>query len=233
MQSLRDSSLEAWVKLYRQDAHSGDSQISYYLKGSMLALVLDLHLRRRGSALCRVLRDLWHSHGRWARGYREQDLLDAFADHAADLSTLLPKWLESTEDPDLAGYLADVGLQLVPLRSSHRSMGWQIDQDPSRGVLLKRVERLGAAARAGLQPGDELLALDGLRIRTVEDAASLLSPSATGTVPLEVLFCREGRVRTAAVPEEAPGIDRWELRIDPGADAAAARNRERWLSLQP
>ncbi len=233
VQSLRDSSLEAWVKLYRQDAHSSNNQISYYLKGAVLALVLDLHLRRHGSGLCRVLQDLWHSHGRWRRGYREQDLIDAFAVHAADLSTLLPKWLESTEDPDLAGYLADVGLQLVPERSSHRSMGWQVEHQPSLGVQLKRVERNGPAELAGLQPGDEVLAIEGRRIRTLEDVNEVLAPSPSGAEAVGILFCRDGQVRCAEVPEAPPGIRRWELRIDPGADDAATRKRARWLSLQP
>jgi predicted metalloprotease with PDZ domain len=50
VQSLRQSSQEAWVKLYRQDAYSADNQISYYLKGAVVAMVLDLHLRRQNSA---------------------------------------------------------------------------------------------------------------------------------------------------------------------------------------
>jgi predicted metalloprotease with PDZ domain len=56
VQSLRDSSLEAWVKLYRQDAYSGSNQVSYYLKGAVLALVLDLHLRRHRESAQRVQR---------------------------------------------------------------------------------------------------------------------------------------------------------------------------------
>jgi hypothetical protein len=51
------------------DASSADSQISYYLKGAVVALVLDLHLRRHGSSLGVVLRGLWRSHGAAGRGY--------------------------------------------------------------------------------------------------------------------------------------------------------------------
>ncbi|MFO0104358.1 MAG: M61 family peptidase, partial [Cyanobium sp.] len=99
--SLRLSSQEAWVKLYKPDAYSANSQVSYYLKGAVVALVLDLHLRRSGSCLPSVLRQLWRSHGRWGRGYRESDLQAAFTAAAPDLAQLLPSWLEGTDDPDL------------------------------------------------------------------------------------------------------------------------------------
>jgi predicted metalloprotease with PDZ domain len=232
VQSLRQSSQEAWVKLYRQDAYSADSQISYYLKGAVLALVLDLHLRRHGSALSQVLRSLWRSHGRWRRGYREEDLIGAFAAHAADLSTLLPKWLTSTEDPAVEHYLADVGLRLVPESSSHRFMGWQLESIPQAGLQLKRVERDGPAEQAGLQVGDELVALDLQRIRRVEDLGLVVGSDATAS-PLPVLFCRDGRVRSTEVCPRAPGIERWRLQLDPTADPGTAQRRASWLSLEP
>ncbi|NDC36354.1 MAG: M61 family peptidase, partial [Synechococcaceae bacterium WB9_2_112] len=101
VQCLRDSSMEAWVKLYRADAYAPDSQISYYLKGAVLALVLDLHLRRQGQALATVLRDLWQRLGRWGRGYGDDDLISAFSAAAPDLEGLLPQWLTNLSDPDL------------------------------------------------------------------------------------------------------------------------------------
>jgi predicted metalloprotease with PDZ domain len=232
VQSLRLSSQEAWVKLYRPDAYAADSQISYYLKGAVLALVLDLHLRRHGAALCRVLQELWRSHGRWGRGYREEDLIGAFADHAVDLSTLLPKWLASTEDPPLEDYLEDVGLRLVSECSSQPFMGWQFESNSQAGLKLKRVYRDGPAEQAGLQVGDELLALDHQRLRLVEDLGPLLSADRASS-SLELLFCRDGRVRTAVVMPAAPAIERWRLQIDPAAAPGVAQRRACWLSLQP
>ncbi len=233
VQSLRQSSQEAWVKLYRQDAHSADNQISYYLKGAVLALVLDLHLRRHGSALCRVLQDLWRSHGRWGRGYREEDLIGVFADHAADLSTLLPNWLASTEDPPLEDYLADVGLRLVSDCSSSRFMGWQVESPSGSGLQLRRVERDGPAEQAGLQVGDELLALDHQRVRLADDLPPLLADHGEAAAPLDLLFCRDGRVRCVEVWPAAPAIERWRLQIDPAAPDVTAARRTRWCSLAP
>jgi predicted metalloprotease with PDZ domain len=228
VQSLRESSQEAWVKLYRQDAYSGDAQISYYLKGAVLALILDLHLRRHGSALCVVLQQLWHSHGRHRRGYREVDLFAAFSSQAADLSTLLPQWLDQHDDPPVDDYLADVGLQLLAETSGHANAGW--DLESSQGsVRLRRVSRQGAAERAGLEVGDELLAINSERLVSPELAAGLIGPAAE----VELLFCRDGRVRTTMLDPGEPALERWQLRSDPGADPTRIAARQRWLSLLP
>lgn len=233
VQGLRQSAEEAWVKLYRQDASSADSQISYYLKGAVVALVLDLHLRRQGSCLALVLRALWRSHGAWGRGYRNADLIAAFAEQASDLAELLPHWLESTDDPDLSGYLADLGLALVPQSATEPFLGWQLEDGAERPMQLKRVHRDGPAERAHLQPGDELLALDGVRLRRQDDLSLALGPT---TAPLErdLLYCRDGRVRSTVLLPEPPAVASWQLVIDPLlASERTALNRQRWLSLQP
>ncbi len=231
VQSLRESSQEAWVKLYRADAHATDSQVSYYLKGAVVALVLDLHLRRHGSWLGEVLQRLWHSHGRWRRGYGEEDLRQAFTAAAPDLDGLLADWLTGTQDPDLDGYLADVGLKLEADVSSHGDGGWQLEATPA-GLQVRRVRRNGPAQRAGLEVGDELLALDGRRLRREDDLQLPKGGDGDLSEPLEVLFCRDGRVRRCQLRPGAPQVDRWRLVADPEATAAALERRERWGRLE-
>ncbi|MFM7393993.1 MAG: M61 family metallopeptidase [Cyanobium sp.] len=231
VQSLRESSQEAWVKLYRADAHAADSQVSYYLKGAVVALVLDLHLRRHGSWLGEVLQRLWHSHGRWRRGYGEEDLRQAFTAPAPDLDGLLADWLTGTEDPDLDGYLADVGLKLEADVSSHGDGGWQLEATPA-GLQVRRVWRDGPAQRAGLQVGDELLALEARRLRREDDLHLPKGGDRDLPEPLEVLFCRDGRVRRCQLRPGPPQVERWRLAADPEAPAAALERRERWWRLE-
>ena len=232
VQSLQASAEEAWVKLYRQDAHSPDNQISYYLKGAVLALVLDLHLRRHGSWIGAVLQQLWRSHGRSRRGYRTEELIAAFSDHAPDLSTLLPHWLESTDDPPIDAYLREVGLGLVPESAPHPFAGWQADAQAQGSLQLRRVERDGPAERAGLQVGDELLALDGQRVRSEEDLQALLAdPSSPPSVP--VLLCRDGRVRTLVLRADPPAVVRWRLEPLANPEPAVLERRQRWMELRP
>ncbi len=232
VQSLLASSEEAWVKLYRQDAHSHDNQISYYLKGSVLSLVLDLHLRRRGSWLGAVLRQLWRSHGRWRRGYQQRDLVAAFADHATDLSTLLPQWLNSTDDPPIDDYLGDVGLRLVAEQDKQPLAGWQLESSARDGLILRRVDRDGPAQRAGLQVGDELLAINECRVRSEDELADLLGPAEQPAV-VEVMFCRYGIVRSLPLRPDPPAVIRWRLESEPQPSDAVLEMRRRWLELRP
>lgn len=235
VQSLRDSSLEAWVKLYRQDAYSAGSQVSYYLKGAVLALVLDLHLRRHGSALSAVLRELWRRFGRWEAGYREDDLLATFSEQANDLSTLLPYWLCSTEDPDMNSYLADVGLRLEAETAALPNLGWQLEQPAAGGLRLKTVAREGAAEIAGLEVGDELLAINGRRLRRTADVEAVLGTAGPSdpVAPLALLFCRQGLVRQTTLHPHPPANQRWRLHPLPEVGPAALERRRQWLELVP
>ena len=230
VQSLRASSEEAWVKLYRPDAYAPNSQISYYLKGAVLALVLDLHLRRVGACLPQVLRELWASHGSGGRGYQEADLIAAFAGHAADLAELLPHWLTSCHDPPLHTYLADVGLRLEPQLARSQELGCRLELGAT-GLTLQRVVRDGPAERAGLAVGDEWIGLDGVRLRSVDDCMDLVRAELPLTAHA-LLFCRDGRVRTTTLLPEAPAVERWTLVLDSAAAEATASQRQRWLTLE-
>jgi predicted metalloprotease with PDZ domain len=230
VQSLRQSAEEAWVKLYRADAHAPNNQISYYLKGAVLSLVLDLHLRRHGSALPVVLRDLWRRLGEHGRGYHEEDLVAAFAAQASDLQPLLPAWLRGLEDPPLAAALTFVGLKLEPTSAPLQWVGWQLQATP-QGLTLQRLVRDAPAQNAGLTVGDELLALDGWRICQPDDLAPLL-PADHPPVERTVLYSRDGQVRSTRLLPEPAAVDHWSLVLDPEASEAAAERRRRWLALE-
>lgn len=228
VQSLRDSALEAWVKLYRADAYAPDSQISYYLKGAVLALVLDLHLRRHGQSLASVLRDLWQRFGRWGRGYGDDDLTEAFCAAAPDLETLLPIWLGRVEDPDLDGYLADVGLLLQPEPGMDPWLGLVVRVEGST-LVAQRVHRGGPAEIAGLMVGDELLGLDDRRLQKPEQLGTW---SKVGKEQ-GLLIARRGEIRRLSLRPEPPQPKSWKLIEDPVASSSALLRRRQWLTLEP
>ncbi len=233
VQSLQLSSEEAWVKLYRPHAHAANQQVSYYLKGAVLALVLDLHLRRHGSWLGSVLQALWNSHGHCARGYSQADLLVAFADQAPDLVTLLPQWLNGTDDPPLEELLADVGLILVGEAAPHPHLGWQLEHRPGGGVWVSRCDRHGPAQQAGVLVGDELIALDHERVRSVDDFNALLSAASKERSGRCLTLCREGLLRSLTLVPEPPAVQRWTLVDASTVTAEMQSRRRRWLALQP
>ena len=233
VQSLKASGEEAWVKLYKSDAHSFNNQISYYLKGAVLALVLDLHLRRHGACLPQVLQALWQSHGRWGRGYGEADLLACFASFCPELRNLLPVWLQSCSDPPLEEYLVDVGLKLVPERASHCDLGATFEAPMASGsdLRVQRIQRNGPACAAGLMVGDELVAIDRQRVRSTDDLTALLTPDWANQERC-FLVCRDQQLRELLVTPAPVGIKAWSLQSDPDATDHQLQARQRWLALQ-
>ena len=228
VQSLRDSSIEAWVKLYRADAYAPDHQISYYLKGAVLALVLDLHLRRQGQALVSVLRDLWRQLGRWGRGYGDDELIAAFSAAAPDLERLLPQWLNNLTDPDLEGYLADVGLLLQAEPGTDPWLGLAVRAEGTT-LFAQRVHRGGPAESAGLMVGDELIGLEDQRLQKPEQ----LGTWSKAGQDQRLLIARRGWIRQLTIRPEAPRPKRWQLIEDPAASESSLILRRQWLSLEP
>ncbi len=226
VQSLRTSSQEAWVKLYKADAYSADSQVSYYLKGAVVALCLDLHLRRDGASLPQVLQQLWSSHGRWGRGYSEADLIQAFAHHSPALATQLPAWLDGVDDPDLDGYLCDVGLRLEAEMASTPWAGLSL-QIKDGSLVAQRVWRDGPAEQAGVMVGDEVLALEGQRLRQPADLAEVLQADALQSL----LICRRSQVLPLRLQAQPPAVERYRLVEQASISAEQREAQRRWLAL--
>jgi predicted metalloprotease with PDZ domain len=226
VQSLLESSEEAWVKLYRRDAHSDNQQVSYYLKGQLLALLLDLHLRAHGASLEQLLQQLWRNFGSTGRGYSTEDLFDAIGGFDPQLAQLCAGWLASTAELPLASYLQTVGLLLTAQASDQASTGLQLEL-VGRELRVRRVDRHSPAEQAGLAPVDELLALDGERLRSCEQWEQGLRPEGEH----QLLFCRDGLVRTSVLWPAAPQPRHWQLLTDSSAPAAAAQLRSKWLGL--
>ena len=231
VQSLLESSQEAWVKLYKVDAYSSNSQISYYLKGAVVALVVDLILRRHGASLTQVLHNLWQSHGRWGKGYHESDLVEALAEFHAPLSTLLPQWLRSKQDPPLPELLADVGLELTPETETHLDLGAGVELKGGQ-LWVQRVNRHGPASQAGLMVGDELVALDAERLRHPADLDALLNLKRSGQ-RCQLLVARDGLIRSLTITPATPSIKAWTLGLVADQTEQTTAQRNRWLSLQP
>jgi predicted metalloprotease with PDZ domain len=93
--------------------------------------------------------------------------------------------------------------------------------------------RDGPAEVAGLQVGDELLAIERCRVNVEDDLTSLLDQRARQGEPLEILFCQDGQVQQTYLRPSAPEVVRYQLNANPGASTAALQRRRQWLALVP
>ena len=159
VQTVAQAHIDAWVKYYRPDENTRNGTVSYYTKGSLVALCLDLSLRQSGHTLDTVMRGLYK---RCKAGpLREQDLLDELqAQTGRSWQTEINTWVHSTEELPLAKLLESQGIQIHVEPSTFAERLGLRHTDRASGVQVKAVLRGSAAERAGLAARDEWLGLD-------------------------------------------------------------------------
>jgi predicted metalloprotease with PDZ domain len=170
VQSLEDASFDAWIKYYRPDEHSVNSGVSYYLKGALASLLLDLEMRRRTNgarSLDDLMRFLWERYGVPGVGIPEDGYERAVREVAGgDWREFFATVIRGRDELDYESSLKAVGLELEWRAAADAPGTWlglrtRIENGRMR---IASVLTTGPAANAGISAGDELLALDGFRI---------------------------------------------------------------------
>ena len=158
VQSVAQASFEAWTKYYRPDDNSPNITVSYYTKGALVALCLDLTLRQHGHSLDEVMRALWK---RCAGGpMSESDLLAVLHDMTGhSWQPSLQSWVHSTDELPLRALLQAHGIHVHEDASQWaQRLGLRVTE--SQGIQIKTVLHGGIAQRAGLCAGDEWLGIE-------------------------------------------------------------------------
>ncbi len=284
VQPLYEASFDAWIKAYRRDENSANRDISYYRKGSLVALLLDARIRRAtegAASLDDLMRAAWR---RWGvqgaedpSGYTPQELLDLVAE-IADPATAA--WLEETlaesRELDFQPALEVFGLELV----SEEEAGVETAPDPTTAepepataptaaegtvgveatepvseddvtseaeeppawlgattgrdegrLLVETVPRGTPAFEAGLNVGDEILAIDGYRVPPAELDERLKAYRPGDRV--ELLVARREKLTRLPVTLGEEPVKAFYPRPAGDAGEAAVARRESWLGVDP
>lgn len=249
LQSLSDSSYDAWTKFYRQDENAPNAIVSYYAKGALAALALDLTLRKQTDsevALDDVWRALWDRHGRPLVGVPEDGIEKLAAELSGqDLGSFFDATIRGTADIPLAELLQHFGVTLTfrpadgPDDKGGKAASTPVEKLRQRGELGARVvsggggARLanvytgGAAHKAGLSAGDVVIAADGLKVGG-GDLVKRLGKRAPGSVVALHAFRRDELMRfrlTLQAPQEYVAV----LTLDEAPDDDTAARRQAWL----
>lgn len=183
LQSVEESSFDAWTKFYKQEANASNAIVSYYTKGALIALALDLTLRERTDGRCTlnsVFRECWKRYGETGIGMPERGL-EAIASELSgfELSDFFECYVRGTTDLPLENLLAYVGIKMN-LRASQGSRDLGGKNKSSTGnvgawlgaSLVNRdgesvfgtIRAGGPAENAGVAAGDIAVAMDRLRL---------------------------------------------------------------------
>jgi predicted metalloprotease with PDZ domain len=241
-QSVAESSFDAWIKYYRQDENSPNAIVSYYAKGSLVALAFDLAIRAQTGhrkSLDDVMRALWQRYGRdfyrgRAAGIGETEVEALIAEATGvELGPLFDDAVRGTRDLPLAELLAPFGVTLAPDADKNGKPSLGAKTRGGGDCALVSVHDGSAAQKAGLSAGDVLVAIDGLRV-TGANLDALLARYQPGA-KVEVHAFRRDELRVAQLTLDGPEVARYKLAAgdkpgDKRAEPASVRKgRERWL----
>lgn len=230
VQPLSESSFDAWIKLYRPDANTGNSQVSYYLKGEMVSLLLDLLIRaryRNQRSLDDVMRQMWQKFGQAEIGYTPEQLQGVIESVAGvDLTDFFARYIDGTEELPFNQYLEPFGLQLVTEKEEEPYLGVKVNTENGREII-KFVEAGSPAQLAGIDAGDELLAIAGIKISTHQLSDRLKDYQANDTIQVTVFH--QDELRTYSVTLGSPRPTKYQVLPVQNPDATQQENFAGWL----
>ncbi len=181
-QSAADSSFNAWTKFYKQDENAANAIVSYYAKGCLIAACIDLKMRQLSASqqsLDDVMRRLWQRYRDTGVGV-EPDTIQQIVSEVVgqDLGPFMHELIYGTGELPLPELLAEVGIE-ARLRNAKnmQDKGGKDEQgevpgvdlgamlkDDVAGLMVQRVVENGSAQSAGLSAGDQVIAIDGLKL---------------------------------------------------------------------
>jgi predicted metalloprotease with PDZ domain len=235
VQPLSESSFDAWIKLYRPDANSANSQMSYYLKGEMVTLLLDLAIRikhQNRKSFDDVARSMWEQFGKDEIGFTEAQLRETIQAIAGfDLSPFFARYVDGLEDLPFDEYLAGFGLRLASNQNIGLPAftGMTVKTENGR-EMIKFVESQSPAQKARIDAGDELVAIDNFRIGTGQLEERLREYQAGDTIEVTVFHGDELKVRSLTLA--SPKATQYRLEIMEQPSDLQQQNFEGWLGMK-
>jgi len=172
-QSLSDSSFDAWTKYYKQDENAPNAIVSYYAKGSLVALGLDLTIRQKSTnqhCLDDVMRLLWQRFGRdfyrgQPRGLNEDAFIELVLEATGvDVSREINDWVDGVADVPLADLLKPEGFELTWKATDTTATLGATYKTVGQWLAVRQVHEGSAAHQAGLSANDKLVAIDSLQV---------------------------------------------------------------------
>lgn len=243
-QSVTESSQDAWTKYYKQDENAPNSIVSYYVKGSLVALCLDLLLREKTAdrvCLDDLMRRLWTEFGQPGVGLQDEDIPRIAAQLCGDdLSDFWQNALYGTDELPLRELLVTRGLDWTlraadnaadsggkPGSADSRPRSWLGAKlgTADGSASLQQVLSNSPAQQAGLSAGDVVVAANGLRVNGAS-LEKLVASHAPGDALHVHAFRRDELMEFRVVLGSAPA-DTCVLTLS--ADAGRQRRAEQWI----
>ena len=206
-ESLQESSHDAWIHLYRPNSYSREVQISYYLEGEMAIFCLDVELRRRSKGqygMDDVMATLYHQFKLDSNkpGITHSDIKKALVNTPGGrrLGSMLDNLVSERKAPDVNSAINTLGMEMVPDKKTKGAwLGLNL-ANVSDSIKV-RTHLAGSPCREEIHTGDEIIAIDGLRVKSTKELTAAVYGNQD--VKTNVTIAREGVLREVVVVPKA------------------------------
>lgn len=213
-QSVAESSFDAWTKYYRQDENAPNAIVSYYTKGSLVALCIDASIREKTAgkkSLDDVMRLMWKLKGETGVGLHEEEFARLVQQATeVDLTQSIQQWTQTTEELPLQDALKVYGYCLTQAEGDEAIYLGLQGQFKPEGMLVKQVINGSPAHAAGVSAGDVLVALGEKRL-TESNYKRLLASSRPGCT-LKATGFRAERLTSFELVAAEPVSNEWTIK---------------------
>jgi len=234
VQPLSEASFDAWIKYYRPNENAVNTQVSYYNKGALIAMMMDITILQATNGekgLDDVMKLAYEEfYKKRNKGYTDAEF-KALAEKVAgksldDLYTLV----NTASSPNYNTYLNVVGLALVDLNEGNEEPDLGIRTSVSDNKLIvQSVLRESGAWKGGINVNDELIGINGVRIDAVGKELNRVIQSAKPGDTVKLLVSRDGLLKEVHVTLTANMQAKFAIVPLSNASDAQLSLREKWL----
>lgn len=235
VQSLKESSFDAWIKQYRPNENSINTTVTYYNKGALIGLLLDLeilHLTQAKAGLDEVMRGMYEQYYKKEdRGFTEAEFITMAEKIAGESLKHIFDYVEIAGSLDYNRYLNHAGLEVVDLNQDlqHATLGVNTSQENER-LIVSSVIAGTAAWEYGINAKDELISINGTRVSSSQAIDNIMRDKKPGD-KLEVLISRDGLLKTISVHVNADSQKQYVILPLQNTSLTQDAVKRTWLGL--
>lgn len=240
-QSISEASFDTWIKAYRPNENTPNATISYYTKGAMVALALDLKLRLESTiSLDNIMQYLWKEYGLKNKGLQKGEF-ESIVEQLSSLNlrNFFEQYVYGTQDPPLKELFESFGISLqaraADSQQDNGGKASKINKISSLGLRYKtegdalkvtHIFNNGAAEQAGLSANDFIIAINGIKATSKRlDQCGLLEPNTA----LEIHIFRDETLQLHHLILQAAPLDTCVLTLEHKVSQMVEKRRQQWL----
>lgn len=234
IQSLSDASFDAWIKYYRPNENSNNTSMSYYNKGAVIAMLLDLEIINNSKAtksLDDVMKHMYDEYYKVKkRGYHDKEFkagLEKFTD--SNLDEFYKKYINGVDSIDYSHYLAYAGYKVTNTLANNNDafLGANVTPGNGRNSVVSIV-RNSPAWVYGISANDEIIAIDG---NSIPDINKYLTTKKPGD-KIDVALVRDGIPLLVKVVLAKNPLVKYTVEDLPNPTMQQLSVRKKWMKLQ-